>query len=276
MSSSVLHRRWICRLSLLLLSGAITIRAEPLPRDPQRFATEIVRYEEADTAQRPRPGQILFLGSSTIRLWTTLQDDFAGFGVINRGFGGARVAEVTLNLQRIAFPYAPRQIVFFAGGNDIADGHFPEQVLADFQQFVERTRRALPDVPISYIGIYHNPHRWHLRDKFRETNSLIANYCRQVPGLEFIETHPSFLNADGHPSPTLFAEDKLHLNAAGYKVLTALLRRHLLPAPQAPSERRRPVPRRRRVARDPHGRNGRGKHIRLRGTFPDFRPLPAR
>ncbi|AOS44312.1 GDSL-like Lipase/Acylhydrolase [Lacunisphaera limnophila] len=232
MNYFVLRQRWIY-IIFLLLGGASTTWAEPLPRDPQRFASEIMRYEEADAAQRPLPGQILFLGSSTIRLWVTLQEDFASFEVINRGFGGARLAEVTLNLQRIAFPYAPRQIVLFAGGNDLADGHSPEQVLADFQRFVEHTRRALPDVPISYIGIYHNPQRWHLRHKFRETNSLIANFCRHTPALEFIETYPSFLAADGKPSPALFAEDKLHLNAAGYKVLAALLCPHLLSAAHA-------------------------------------------
>ena len=212
---------------LLALCFPLLGRTEPLPTDLQRFATEIARYEQADASLPPATGQILFLGSSTIRMWQTLAQDFPAHRVINRGFGGARISEVTLNLNRIAVPYVPRQIVFFAGGNDLADGHSPEQVVADFQAFVEFARKQMPNIPITYIGIYHNPFRWHLREKFRAANDLLSAYCRRTPGVEFIETFPSFLGVDGRPRRELFAEDQLHLNAAGYAILAGLVRPHL-------------------------------------------------
>jgi lysophospholipase L1-like esterase len=207
---------------------------EPLPTDLQRFATEIAAYERADAAQPPDQGQILFLGSSTIRMWQTLAQDFPKHRVLNRGFGGARISEVTLNLNRIAVPYAPRQIVFFAGGNDLADGHAPEQAVADFQAFVELARMQMPDIPITYIGIYHNPFRWHLRETFHAANDLLTAYCRRTPGVEFIETSPTFLGVDGRPRKELFADDQLHLNTAGYKLLAELVRPHLSKEPQSP------------------------------------------
>lgn len=219
-------------LLLLALCHPCLGRAEPLPTDLQRFATEIAAYERVDAAQPPAHGQIVFLGSSTIRMWQTLASDFPAQRVLNRGFGGARISEVTLNLSRIAVPYAPRQIVFFAGGNDLADGHAPEQALADFQAFVEFARKQMPNIPITYIGIYHNPFRWHLREKFHAANDLLSAYCQRTPGVEFIETIPAFLGADGRPRRELFAEDQLHLNAAGYAILAELVRPYLSKEPQ--------------------------------------------
>jgi lysophospholipase L1-like esterase len=220
---------WHLCFALLLAAGVPRPgRTEPLPADLQRFATEIAGYEQADRWQFPDQGRILFLGSSTIRMWTTLAQDFPEHSVLNRGFGGARIAEITQNLDRIVFPYAPRQIVFFAGGNDLADGHSPEQAVADFRAFVAQVRQRLPKIPVIYIGIYHNPFRWIYRDKFETANALIAEFCQRTPGLVFLETAPSFLGEDGRPRRTHFAEDQLHLNASGYRVLSALLRPHLI------------------------------------------------
>lgn len=225
-------RQHLCT-ALLALSCSHVGRTEPLPSDLQRYATEIAAYELADRQQFPGGGQVLFLGSSTIRMWTTLAQDFPGSSVVNRGFGGARISEVTQNLDRIAFSYAPRQIVFFAGGNDLADGHYPEQALADFVAFVESVRQRLPETPIAYIGMYQNPFRWAYREKFNAANALIADFCRRTPGLAFIETAPSFLDADGLPDRKYFADDQLHLNASGYRILAATVRPYLtnLPTP---------------------------------------------
>ena len=221
-------------LLLLALSHPFLGRAEPLPTDLQRFATEIAAYQRADAAQPPAQGQIVFLGSSTIRMWQTLAQDFPAHRVLNRGFGGARISEVTLNFSRLAVPYAPRQIVFFAGGNDLADGHAPEQVLADFQAFVELARKQMPNIPITYVGIYHNPFRWHLRETFHAANDLLSAYCRRTRGVEFIETFPAFLGEDGRPRKELFADDQLHLNATGYRLLAELVRPHLTKEPSSP------------------------------------------
>ncbi len=212
---------------LLALCVALPGRSEPLPTDLQRYATEIARYEQEDRQRFPAKGGTLFVGSSTIRMWSTIARDFPAHSVINRGFGGARISEVTQNIHRIVFPYAPRQIVFFAGGNDLADGHAPEQAAADFRTFVQLVRKRLPEIPIAYIGIYHNPFRWIYREKFETANALIAEFCQRTPGLVFIETAGAFLGEDGFPRKSSFAEDQLHLNASGYNVLADLVRPHL-------------------------------------------------
>ena len=44
---------------------------------------------------------MLFVGSSSIRFWETLARDFKGTAVINRGFGGSRIADVTRYADRV-------------------------------------------------------------------------------------------------------------------------------------------------------------------------------
>ena len=101
-----------------------------------KWEPEIRAFEASDRTNPPAKHAILFVGSSSIRLWKTLAKDFPNARVINRGFGGSRIADSTAFADRIIFPYEPRTIVFYAGDNDLAEGRTPEQVAADYQAFV--------------------------------------------------------------------------------------------------------------------------------------------
>jgi hypothetical protein len=147
--------------------------ATPATRPDAPFAAEIRKFEEADAASPPAPGGVLFVGSSSIRLWTTLADDFPGVPVINRGFGGSRIAHSTRYADRIVIPYKPRTIVFYAGDNDLAGGLSPEQVLADYKAFVATVRAALPETRILFISIKPSTARWKLVEQIREANRLV-------------------------------------------------------------------------------------------------------
>ena len=105
----------------------------------------------------PPKGAILFIGSSSIRLWKTLARDFPEHKVINRGFGGSQIIDSVRFAERVVLPYQPKRIVFYAGGNDINAGKAPEEVCADFKAFVEKVRGALPETRIAYISIAPNP-----------------------------------------------------------------------------------------------------------------------
>jgi len=56
---------------------------------------------------------------------------------------------------------------------------------------------------------------------------LIEAYTRQTPRLKYVDTYDMVLGADGQPRPDLFVEDKLHFNAAGYKLLAERVRPYL-------------------------------------------------
>jgi lysophospholipase L1-like esterase len=170
---------------------------------------------------------VLFIGSSSIRFWKTLQADFPQYRVLNRGFGGSHIADCTHFAERIVIPYRPSVIILHAGSNDLAAGKSPEQVFADYKAFVAKAREALPDTPIAFLGINPTPARWSLADKQQETNRLIREYVAGKKGLAFIDDWDALLGPDGRPREDLHVHDRLHPNAAGYKIRTRIITAYL-------------------------------------------------
>lgn len=191
------------------------------------FAAEIEAFERSDRATPPPRGAVLFVGSSSIRLWKTLKEDFPGIPVLNRGFGGSQVADSVRYADRIVIPCRPRAIVLYAGDNDIAAGKSPERVLADFQALVEKVHATLPDTPVLYISIKPSVARWRLVDKIREANRLVEQFAAGHPHVDYVDVFTPALDADGKPRADLLVADGLHLNAMGYRVWTRIVRTKL-------------------------------------------------
>jgi lysophospholipase L1-like esterase len=170
-----------------------------------------------------RPGSILFTGSSTIVKWKTLERDFAPLSVVNRGFGGSQTFEVNHFAPRLIGPCRPRQVVLFAGTNDINAKKPPRQVATDFLEFVRLTRQLAPGARISFIELTSSPSRWDQRDAVIETNKIISRLC-QRNRVDFIPVREKLFGPTGEPRPELFIADRLHLNEDGYKILADAVR----------------------------------------------------
>ncbi|MGH8183507.1 MAG: SGNH/GDSL hydrolase family protein [Rhodanobacteraceae bacterium] len=165
------------------------------------------------------------MGSSSIRFWApTLERDFPGVPVIDRGFGGSAIADSTYYADRIIFPYHPRVIVMYAGDNDIAEGDTPRQVLGEFKAFVASIRRRLPDVAIVYISIKPSLARVAMWPQMRAANHLIAEWAQGQARMIFVDVAKRMLGADGKPRAALFRADGLHMTAAGYAIWVQALK----------------------------------------------------
>ncbi len=185
---------------LCLLACAASHSAVAKDWDSKKWEKEIKAFEAADRANPPPRGAVLFIGSSTIRFWTTLAQDFPDYKVLNRGFGGCHIADCTYYADRIVIPYEPRLIVFRAGGNDIAAGMTPEQVRDDYQAFVEKVRAKLPEVRIAYMSINATPSRWANVAREAKANQLIKDYVDGGKNLDFIDACNATLDSDGKPA----------------------------------------------------------------------------
>lgn len=215
---------------LLLLSLSVLLigcRAPIAQIEPQlasikptspNWEKEITAFEASDRTNSPPRNALLFIGSSSIRMWKSLATDFPRQQVINRGFGGSQIIDSVYYADRIVFPYRPRKIVIYAGGNDINAGKTPEQVFADYQLFVETVRRKLPRTDIAYISIAPNPARWAQIERVRAANHLIREYAARKARLSFIDVHARMLNEKGEPREGIFLPDRLHMNEKGYQI----------------------------------------------------------
>jgi lysophospholipase L1-like esterase len=212
-------------LWLALCLGACAARAPaPEPEVPfERWEGEIRKFEAADREHPPPKGGILFVGSSSIRLWTSLSEDFPNRNALNRGFGGSELEDSTHYADRIVVPYQPRIIVLYAGDNDLARGKTPQRVLEDYQSFVRRVRQKLPDVKIVYLAIKPSPARIALLEQMRAANDLIRRYLASQRNLSYVDVFTPMLGRDGTPRPELFGPDGLHMNRQGYELWKDLL-----------------------------------------------------
>ena len=193
--------------------------------DAGKWEKEIAAFEAAPI----RKESIVFTGSSTIRLWKSLEADFTGFSVLNRGFGGSLMKDSAELAERIVIPQEPRMVVLFAGTNDIAAGRSPEDVAASFEAWVAKMKALLPKTELCYIEMTSSPSRWEQREKVVAANALIKTLSDKA-GVKTIVIREKLFGPDGKPREELFVADRLHLNADGYRILADAVR-PFLPKP---------------------------------------------
>lgn len=215
-------------ICLVLLANLVPTRTLALTNslashNSAQWEREIAAYEASDKTNFPPRDCILFVGSSSIRLWKTLTADFPGLPVVNRGFGGSQLADSVNFASRIILPYHPRQVIIYAGTNDLNGGKDPEVVFGDLVALVEQIRAGLPEARISFIAIAPNPRRWNIIEKFKGFNARAAAYCA-AQGLDFIDVFPLMLGEDGQPLPDIYVADGLHMNPKGYAIWTRAVR----------------------------------------------------
>jgi lysophospholipase L1-like esterase len=183
-----------------------------------RWEDVIKKFEEEDKNIPPPKNSVLFIGSSSIRMWKTLKTDFPNVSSINRGFGGSEFTDLVYFAHRIIIPYKPKLIIVYSGDNDIAREKTPQQTFQDFKNFVSAVKKEIPEVRIGVIAIKPSLQRWHLVKKMRATNKLMETYCNTDNRLEFIDIDSPMLGTDGKPKSELFLDDGLHLNRKGYDI----------------------------------------------------------
>ncbi|MDF2439519.1 MAG: hypothetical protein JWN98_503 [Abditibacteriota bacterium] len=197
------------------------------PLELPSWEEEIRAFEQADAQNPPLQDAILFAGSSSITMWTSVAEDFSEYRVINRGFGGSIIADSTQFADRILIPCRPRLIMLYAGDNDLAGGLSPQQVEAEFRKFVATMHDALPQTFITYLSIKPSPSRWHLRAAAQQANRAIEAATHEDERLAFLDVASVMLGSDGRPRPDIFIEDDLHMNRRGYELWIPVIRAHL-------------------------------------------------
>ena len=184
---------------------------------PSRWESAFQAFAADDAAHPRPPGGVLFVGSSSIRLWNDLETQFQDVPVvIKRGFGGSQLSDCVKHLSRLVLRYRPDTVLVYAGDNDLAAGVAPNEVLRRFTAFVDGVHRELPQTRIIYISIKPSPLRAALLPQIREANALISDYADREGKVDFIDVYTPMLDASGRPRRELFRDDQLHLNANGY------------------------------------------------------------
>lgn len=210
-------KKWIC----LLLLVAVACSGS---NDSRPFEDEIQAFEVEDDQNGYQSDFILFVGSSSIRLWESLNEDMKGLDLLNRGFGGAKLSDLNFYWDRILGEHQPKLVVLYCGENDLQEGSPVDETFNQFKVFQSRYQKDLEGVPLIYIAMKPSPSRWEKWKQFRAADRKIMEAIAEQASQKFIDLSPTMLLEDDSPDPEIFLSDDLHMNREGYRRWTQVLR----------------------------------------------------
>lgn len=187
-------------------------------QNPERFSNQIEAFEAADVKEAPPAGAIVAIGSSSMRLWSMIDEDLAPITIVHRGFGGSNLYDVIYYSDRILLNYEPRAILLYEGDNDITSGVSPKTYIACFKAFVEQVHDALPETRIYVISVKPSPKRIKHWPNMQATNKALKKLCEADPKLTFIDVSTLMLDENGVMIPELFVKDGIHMTQQGYEI----------------------------------------------------------
>lgn len=191
------------------------------------YEEEVCKLEKVKEGLTYEP-ETIFYGSSTIRLWETLYEDFKELKPVNLGFGGSTLAACDWFFNRILQPYQAKRIIFYAGDNDLGDGRNPEEVFIFYQQLQALINKRFPAIQFYFISIKPSIARWSIIEKIKHLNLLVQeDIAKGFGNQHFIDIFTHMLNDAGMPDASLFEPDGLHLSKKGYQLWIEQVKRAL-------------------------------------------------
>ena len=208
-------------IMLILASCVLTAQERPFEKEIRQFKTE-------DSQQRPPKNAIVFVGSSSFRMWKDLQEDFPGHQIINRGFGGSSLPHVIAYADEIVIPYKPKQVVIYCGENDFMNDTVTSEIVSNrFITLYNKLRDALPRTEIVYVSMKPSPSRQYLMEELAAANAAIRNFLKNKRKTSYVDIWDDMLDEEGAPRKELFLKDMLHMNEKGYAIWKKAIAPHL-------------------------------------------------
>ncbi|MCW3093226.1 MAG: family lipase [Ferruginibacter sp.] len=190
---------------------------------------EDIQKLETIVAELSYEPDLVFYGSSSIRLWEDLDEDFKEYVPLNMGFGGSTLAACCWFFERVFANLRPRSLIIYAGDNDLGDGRTPEEVFLSFSELVYLVQQKFGDIPLGFISVKPSISRWVIVDKIRKTNRLIeAEIKRLDTNITYIDIYNSMTDHTGYPKREFLEPDGLHINEKGYQLWKRIILDYLV------------------------------------------------
>src|SRR5215467_2607556 len=179
-------------------------------------------------------GPIVFVGSSIFHRWTALATQMAPLPIVNIAFDGAQTSDMLRLVDSRVVPYKPRVVAYYCGSNDVDAGDDGAAIFERIQQFIVRTRTALPDVRIVFVSVIRAPEKQSRWDVVNDVNRRVQVYAAATKGIAFVDVNPLVFSADGTPRFDLYLSDQLHFRPKAYEAFAAALKPVLTSAFEKP------------------------------------------
>ena len=214
------------------INGSVPVSGEWDAKWIHRYVADVEKLAEKAAADPREEIDVVFFGSSSIRLWKGLEEMMAPLSVANRGYGGATVRDILVNYDKLMAQYRPKAFVIFCD-NDLCGNSVDlsvSGVLDHYRLLFDRLDQDYPGVPVFFLSWKYSGLRAFMRDTQRLVNDVMADYASGSEQVTFVDVNSTLLLPDGDINPALFESDNLHINREGYLLWTSVLKPHLLKA----------------------------------------------
>ncbi|GAA4056418.1 GDSL-type esterase/lipase family protein [Flavobacterium chungnamense] len=183
------------------------------------FWNEINAFVKQDSINKPKDKVILFVGSSSFRLWKDIKTDLNNDNILNRAFGGATLLDMIYYKDKNLLNYNPSKIVIYCGENDVASSEKVDgnEVFKRFKKLYKIIRKQYPTVPLVFVSIKPCILRWSMKDRMIDANERISRFLSHKKQTIFVNIWDAMLE-NGEPKKDIFIQDNLHMNAKGYAI----------------------------------------------------------
>lgn len=195
-------------------------------QDPLRFTEEVKRIQEKNPAENHQ-GAVVFTGSSSIRMWEDLTEDFPNRHIVNTGFGGSHATDLIYFIDELVLNYAPSQVFIYEGDNDIAGKKTTAEILQVMDQIVTRIQNEFPNTEVVLISAKPSISRWNLASEYESLNKALKDYAKSKKNVGFADVWKPMLGKDGKPLADIFIQDNLHMNRKGYDIWKKVIAKHI-------------------------------------------------
>lgn len=209
-----MKRKLIVKLFLLsfFFLGFLTIKAQ----DPNRFIDDVDQLFKTEYNFPATKKLVVFVGSSSIRMWKDVAESFPEYNVINNGFGGSQFSDLIYFYNELITKQSPDILFIYEGDNDIADNKKPNKILKEAKFLVKKIQIDLSETQVIFIAPKPSIARKNLKKEYIKLNKKLARYCNKTDGLEFADVWTIMLDENGNVFEDIFISDGLHMNKKGY------------------------------------------------------------
>lgn len=214
-------------IRIFILTLVFFIHISLMAQDPLRFGQEVAALTKIDFKPDSTNNLILFTGSSSMRLWKDYQSYFPEKKIINTGFGGSHMSDLLYYADPLILRFSPKQIFIYEGDNDIGDKENPDSILAEAKLLVGKIKNYLPNAEIVFISAKPSISRWELRREYDKLNMLLSGFASETDQVKFLNVWPVMMDSNMNLNKSLFLEDGLHMNKAGYDLWAKEIRKFI-------------------------------------------------
>ncbi|WPR74253.1 GDSL-type esterase/lipase family protein [Algoriphagus sp. NG3] len=165
-----------------------------------------------------KPGAVVFTGSSSVRMWKNLKEQFPEVALINSAFGGSQAHELLIHLDETVLRYAPSKVFIYEGDNDINAGQEISDIMDSLDKIVTKIHSKHPETIVNLIAAKPSPSRWDKKVSYEALNDLIRQYATTHDNVNIVNVWDIMLDDSGNPRADIFLEDNLHMNEKGYEL----------------------------------------------------------